>query len=462
MSTLSEIFRNLVIILSFLVDSLQKTSNSDNEMEKTFPPNWSKNMSPTESEVNFPMDYTVTETAIAAATLLIIMITCLAGNAVICYVVLRNRRMWTEMNMFLVNLAIGDIAMALLSMTTPLKTAITRQWTYPPAGYVCQLNAFCSSVLICNTIFTHTVISVDRFFAVVKPMKKIMTRKKAFSSILGIWLLSVAVSLGPILGWGRNDYNASTLQCGFGFPENRIEVLYMIFLAVIAFLLPIIIMSYTYIRIYLVVRHHTRRMSSSTFGNNPKDFAKKQQRIVLTFFLALIAFIICWMPFFVFIAIAASISSRDELPHGLGLAAYWCGFLNCSINPYLIGLRSERFHETFAHVFCCRFCYCKRATGRRTEGRYSSDKTLCAETKNRTLIHQTSTPSQQSTGHVQSFLNPIAIINTSQETIVIPSRDKWNDNAKPRRSWRQENMVGVVYPNFIHMVDGKLWSEATV
>lgn len=91
-------------------------------MEKTFPPNWSKNMSPTESEVNFPMDYTVTETAIAAATLLIIMITCLAGNAVICYVVLRNRRMWTEMNMFLVNLAIGDIAMALLSMTTPLKT----------------------------------------------------------------------------------------------------------------------------------------------------------------------------------------------------------------------------------------------------------------------------------------------------------------------------------------------------
>lgn len=425
-------------------------------METTHTPNWSKNMSPTESEVNFPMDYTVTETAIAAATLLIIMITCLAGNAVICYVVFRNRRMWTEMNMFLVNLAIGDIAMALLSMTTPLKTAITRQWTYPPEGYVCQLNAFCSSVLICNTIFTHTAISVDRFFAVVKPMKKIMTRKKAFCSILSLWLLSVAVSLGPILGWGRNDYNASTLQCGFGFPKNRIEVLFMVFLAVIAFLLPIIIMSYTYIRIYLVVRHHTRRMSSSAFGNNPDDFAKKQQRIVLTFFLALIAFIICWLPFFVLIAIAASISSRDELPHGLGLAAYWCGFLNCSINPYLIGLRSERFHETFSYVFCCRFCYCKRATRRRTEGRYPSDKTLCAETKNRTLTHQTSN------GQVQSFVNPAAIINTSQETNVTRSHVKWNDSTKPRRAGRQENMAGFVYPNFIHVVDGKLWNEAAV
>ena len=291
-----------------------------------------------------------------------------------------------------------------------------------------------------------------------------MTRKKAFFSILGIWLFSVAISLGPMLGWGRNDYNASTLQCGFGFPKNRLEILYMICLAVVAFLLPIIIMSYAYIRIYLVVRHHTRRMSSSTFGNNQEAFIKKQRTVVLTFFLALIAFIVCWMPFFVFIAIAASISSRDELPHGLGLAAYWCGFLNSSINPYLIGLRSERFHETFTYVFCCRFCYCKRATWRRTEGKYFIDKTLSVETKNRTLIQQT-TPSQitqSSNGHVQSFLNPIAISNASQETAVVHSHDEWNDNTKARRVGRQENMGEVVYPHFLHKVDGKLWNEATV
>ena len=189
-------------------------------------------------------------------------------------------------------------------------------------------------------------------------MKKIMTRKKAFSSILGIWLLSVAVSLGPILGWGRNDYNASTLQCGFGFPKNIIDVLYMIFLAVIAFLVPIMIMSYAYnknLSKSCAITQEECHLQHSVII--PRTSRKSSQRIVLTFFLALIAFIVCWMPFFVFIAIAVSISSRDELPHGLGLAAYWCGFLNCSINPYLIGLRSERFHETFIYVFSCRFCY---------------------------------------------------------------------------------------------------------
>lgn len=72
----------------------------------------------------FPMDYSVEETSVAAAALLIIIILCLMGNTVICYVFFRNRRMWTEMNMFLVNLAIGDIAMS-LSMTAPLQTAIS-------------------------------------------------------------------------------------------------------------------------------------------------------------------------------------------------------------------------------------------------------------------------------------------------------------------------------------------------
>ncbi|KAL9967297.1 hypothetical protein ACROYT_G025495 [Oculina patagonica] len=421
----------------------------------------SKNMSSTGNEDNFLVEYTVEESAFAAATLLIIMITCLVGNALICYVVFRNRRMWTEMNMFLVNLAIGDIALTLLSMTSPLQTAITRQWTFGRVGPVCQLNAFCNSVLFCNTIFTHTAISVDRFFAVVKPLKKIMTRRKALFGILGIWFVSVAISLGPMLGWGRNDYNGSTLQCGFGFPRNRLESMYMICLAVFAFLLPIIIMSYAYIRIYLVVRHHTRRLSTSTFGNYQDAFIKKQQRIILTFFLALLAFIVCWTPFVVFIAIAVSIPSRDEIPHGLGIAAYWCGFLNSSINPYLIGLRSERFHETFSQFFCCRFCCHKRAAERRNEGSHFSDKTLCAETKNRTMIQQTTATQvmQLRNDYVSSYMNTVAITNASQETVVTP-REKRNDK-KIRRTGRQEN-IEIVYMHFIYMVGGKLWNEATV
>ena len=412
-------------------------------METTFAANTSSTASPKSNQDRFPMDYTANERIIAAICLAVIMTACLVGNFVICYVVFRNRRLWTEMNLFLVNLAIGDIAMSLLSMTTPLEAAISGQWTFG-TGPVCQLNAFCNSVLFCNTIFTHTTISIDRFLAVVKPMKKIMTRRKALFAILGVWTLSVVISLGPLLGWGRNNYNASTLQCGFGFPRNKIESLYIICLAFCAFLLPIIIMSYVYIRIYWAVRHHTRRISTSTFGNYQEAAIKRQRKTVLTFFLALIVFVICWTPFFVFIAVAVSIRSRDDLPHGLGIAAYWCGFLNSAINPYLIGLRSERFHEAFTRFFCCLCSCCKRDARRQNEGKYLSGKTDTVETN---VIQQIDL---QRNGHVNSFTNLAALNSTQLELTDGP------------RVHEQEHQNAVVYPHFIHMVGGKLWSEATV
>lgn len=430
-------------------------------METTFPSKASSSTSTASEDDMFPVDYTVLETYIAGAALLVIMIVCLMGNSVICYVVFRNRRLWTEMNIFIVNLAIGDIAMSLTSMSTPLETIITGQSIFV-SGPLCQISAFLNSVLFCNTIFTHTTIAIDRFFAVVKPMKKFMTRKKAFCALLAVWTLSIAISLGPQLGWGHNTYNASTLQCGFGFPRNNLENLYIICLAVCAFFLPILIMSYVYIRIYWVVRHHTRRLSTSTFGSRIEAVIKSQRRVVLTFFIALIAFIICWTPFFVFMAVAVSIPSRDELPHGLGIAAYWCGYLNSAINPHLIGLRSERFHEAFTGFFCC-LCRCYN---RDPEPQHEVKNLSCETTETKHFTIQQNTLPERN-GQIHSFAN-IAVsdldVSAIQETDGAPPVVRGilsnSDMKRSRKQARDEDAV--VYPHFIHMCSGKLWSEATV
>lgn len=438
--------------------SQHKALNMD--MEETIAPNNSI-LPRTEYDDNFLVDFTVVETAFAAAALLVIMIACLTGNLVICYVVFRSRRMWTEMNMFLANLAISDIAMTFLSMLSPLETALVRKWAFG-TGPVCQLNAFCTSVLICNTIFTHTAISIDRFFAVVKPMEKVMTKRKAFFSIAGVWMLSVAITIGPMVGWGRNVYNASTLQCGFKFPENEFEKFYILCLAVIAFLLPLIIMSYAYIRIYIVVRNHTRRLSTSTIGNSQYSLIQNQDRIVLTFFLALIVFIICWTPFFVFIAVAASVSSREKIPRGLGIAAYWCGFMNSAINPYLIGLRSEKFYDAFVAVFCCRFHSCKcNSNERKNESTNPNGQMLCTDGKRESPLEQTSQMAHVGDDYANSFLNMAAVsdTNATQETSAKITND---EKTRHQRRQGRDETPGVIYPCYIHMVDGKLWNEAIV
>ena len=268
--------------------------------------------------------------------------------------------MWTEMNLFLLNLALGDIALC-LSMGFSLVTAIRREWTYREDGLVCIFNGLLTATLFCNAIFTHTLISIDRYFAVVMPMRKMMTKKKAALMILGGWILSLAIALAPVFGLGRIGYNGTTMQCGPAFPKTKLESLYVAILALLGFILPLGIMTCVYVKIYLVVRRHARRISTTMFGRAAKSAMEVQRKIILTFFLALVAFVVCWAPFFVFISVALATASRDEIPHGLGIAAFCCGYFNSACNPFIIGLRSDHFRDAFHKLFCWPVLLCRRA-----------------------------------------------------------------------------------------------------
>lgn len=302
-------------------------------------------------------EFSVFETSIAAAVLCLILVLTIIGNCTVCYVVFKNKRMWTVMNMFLVSLAVGDLAVGLLSMVFPLVTAVKRAWIFNDV--ICQINAVCNSVLFCSTIFTHTVISIDRYFALVHPMKKFMTAKKATLMIIAVWVISSVIVLGPVFGWGHMEFNPTTLQCGYGFPRTKYESLYMILLMVIAFLIPLIVMTALYIKILRSLRGHTRRMSTSISTNHYQGALKAQIRVGATFFLALLAFFFCWAPFCVFLAYAVAVKDRTSIPHGLGMTAYWCGYVNSLCNPFIVGIRNEQFREAFIKIFCC-CCYGSR------------------------------------------------------------------------------------------------------
>lgn len=434
------------------------------------------------SDVLFEVDFSFTETTTLAVLLCMIMFFDIVGNGMMATVVLRNKRMWTETNMFLMNLVFGDIAVSLLSMPVPLVTVIRREWIFE-RGPFCSLNAYCSSLFFVATIFTHTTISIDRYLACVKPMHKVITRKKAALMIMGVWILSAVISLGPLLGWGRFDYNASTLQCGFGFPRNKFETLYMLLLAVIAFIIPICIMAFAYIRIYFTVRRSTRRMSITTFGQQRQKNVQLQKKIILTFFLALIAFIVCWTPFFAFIAVAANSATRQNIPKGLGVAAYWCGFLNSACNPFIIGLRNEQFKEAFRKVVCWPFIRCGR-NREKTEGSSLSqfttspnksievDKEMCKRPSNHDPLRRSK---RETVTSFVSLLNSTTTKGNRNEQVdtrrsldsLITTQTNGKENPKPQQRTRKKgrhevNQPDISYGKFLHQVGDKFWFESGV
>lgn len=59
----------------------------------------------------------------------LIFLLCMVGNALVCFVVLRNRHMRTVTNMFILNLAVSDLLVGIFCMpTTLVDNLITGEW----------------------------------------------------------------------------------------------------------------------------------------------------------------------------------------------------------------------------------------------------------------------------------------------------------------------------------------------
>lgn len=59
----------------------------------------------------------------------LIFLLCMVGNALVCFIVLRNRHMRTVTNMFILNLAVSDLLVGIFCMpTTLVDNLITGEW----------------------------------------------------------------------------------------------------------------------------------------------------------------------------------------------------------------------------------------------------------------------------------------------------------------------------------------------
>ena len=116
-------------------------------------------------------------------------------------------------------------------------------------------------------MMTLCCISLDRYIAVTRPTryKTIVTVKRACYSLIVVWGQGLLYASLPLFGWSRYQYDEGTLHCS---PVWTANCSLYIFLAVVGFGIPIILMIFTYIRIFFVIRRHTRKVSTLRRAKN--------------------------------------------------------------------------------------------------------------------------------------------------------------------------------------------------
>lgn len=102
------------------------------------------------------------EVVARVTTIVVIMAATLSGNAALiagitCHAALRRRRI----SVFLVNLAVADLMVCLVTMTTEILFVAFGQWVLGPAG--CKLVVYGQIVTLASTTFLLTAMSIDSY-----------------------------------------------------------------------------------------------------------------------------------------------------------------------------------------------------------------------------------------------------------------------------------------------------------
>ncbi|XP_014677510.1 PREDICTED: tachykinin-like peptides receptor 99D, partial [Priapulus caudatus] len=173
------------------------------------------------------------------------------GNTAVMIVVARNKRMQTVTNFFIANLASADIVIGIFSIPFQFQAALLQRWILP--YFMCKLAPFVQTLSVTVSVVTLTAIALDRYVAVLYPLRPRMTRFTAKCLIAFIWLVGLASAV-PTLFMLHVTQVPDERRGGmksFCWPQwtERVTRDYTIYLLVLQYFAPLLLITSAYLRI---------------------------------------------------------------------------------------------------------------------------------------------------------------------------------------------------------------------
>lgn len=211
----------------------------------------------TELNVTTAMDMQINLSTLFTCVLFVLINAAVfGGNCLVVLAVLTTQRLQNVTNMYVVSLAIADLFVSLFVLPLAIHLEMKAAWTLGPS--LCRVWITLDILLCTASILNLCIISLDRYLAVTRPLHYATQRSKRSAGVMIVlvWLLSVLVTLPPLWGWSAHVMQGQ--QC----TMSR-NIGYRIYSTSVSFLLPFLIMTFVYVRIFAVARQRRKLVRSS-------------------------------------------------------------------------------------------------------------------------------------------------------------------------------------------------------
>ncbi|KAJ8871341.1 hypothetical protein PR048_027658 [Dryococelus australis] len=182
------------------------------------------------------------------------------GNGMVIYIFSTTKPLRTPSNLLVVNLAFSDFLM-MFTMSPPMViNCYYETWVLGP--FMCELYGMFGSLFGCGSIWTMTMIAMDRYNVIVKGLSaKPMTNKTAMIRILLVWTFSVGWTIAPFFGWNRYVPEGNMTACGTDYiTKNWTSRSYILIYSFFVYFSPLLMIIYSYFFIVQAVAAHEKQM----------------------------------------------------------------------------------------------------------------------------------------------------------------------------------------------------------
>ncbi|KAK3730751.1 hypothetical protein QZH41_007121 [Actinostola sp. cb2023] len=165
-------------------------------------------------------DWTLSSVIVMGCWLSIVIFIGVFGNILVIIVSVQGTRIRTRGKSLIVSMACADMLES-LNMIFMLITAVSYgEWIF--GDVMCTFHGFMTNQFVNTSAYSLMAISVNRYFMVVKSnhYKKVFSDRNLTLMMTFIWILPLAFSVLPLLGWSKYEFQSNKATCLFYFSTS--------------------------------------------------------------------------------------------------------------------------------------------------------------------------------------------------------------------------------------------------